>query len=81
MFNALTPLGPPQMRHEHLQDVAAVFLFGVAPWLCLVLLAVVGILQIACPFVHVSLLLFPVAVLLVVLALVLVALLAGQFSR
>ena len=58
------------MRHERLQDVAAVFPFGVAPWLCPAPPLIVGILQIACPFVHVSLLLFPVAVLLVVLAVV-----------
>ena len=58
-----------QMQHEHLQDVAAASLFVSAPWLCLVLVAVVGMLHIACPFWRAFPLLSLVAVLLVLMAL------------
>ena len=76
--NALIPLVVHQRRHERLQDVAVASPFASVLWLGLVHPSIVGMLQTACPFLHVSLLVSLAVALLLVLV-VLVALRAGRF--
>ena len=72
LLDALTPVEPPQMRHEHLRDVAAVYLFVFALLLGLVRLAAFGFQLAACLvwlFVLLASLVAALQVLVVVLAL------------
>ena len=63
LLNALIPLVSPHMRHERLQDVAAVSPFASALWLGLVPPSVVGMPQTACPFLRASVQVSPVVLL------------------